>query len=81
MTCHLYPDLGGAKGWLKICFIQSEALPRGKYDNYVISMLFLWCSLRHHIFVVKPVMALQNASCFLGLKWDPLISGLRLIIL
>ena len=29
MTPH-YPNLGSASDWLKICFIQSEALPRSE---------------------------------------------------
>ena len=27
---HHYPDLGSISDWLKICFIQSEALPRSR---------------------------------------------------
>ena len=42
----LYPDLDSAY-WLKICFIQSEALPRsGKCS--VTGMEFLHCLLKHH---------------------------------
>ena len=44
-TCH-YLDLGSASDWLKICFNQSEALPRSGH-LYGVSMLgpqtsFLW---------------------------------------
>ena len=37
MTCH-YVDLGSASDWLKICFNQSEALPRSGH-LYGVSML------------------------------------------
>ena len=40
MTRH-YPDLGSASDWLKICFNQSETLPRSEQEWYqVISMEF-----------------------------------------
>ena len=58
-----YPDLGFDNS---ICY------------QYVI-FVFLWWSIRHHIFVGKSVVALHNAGCFLRLEWDPLTLGLRLI--
>ena len=67
-------NVGSASDWLKICLIQSEALPRaGKW--YVISMEFTWLFLRLDN-RGKPVMASQNVGCFLRLfvkkkKWVP----------
>ena len=49
-------------GW-KICFNQSEALPRSGYW-WVISMEFLCLFLRRH-FVGKPVVASWNVGCSL----------------
>ena len=65
MTPH-YPNLGSASDWLKICFIQSEALPRSEQWP-VISMEFLRSFLRSH-FAGKPPMASQNAGCFLRIS-------------
>ena len=62
MTCH-NPEMGSASDWFKICFNQSEELPKSGWWP-VISMEFL--HIRCH-FVGKPTMMSRNVSAvFLG---------------
>ena len=59
--CH--PGLGSALDWLKVCFNQSEVLPRyGRW--YIISMEFFLLLLGRH-FAEKPIVGLQNVTFFL----------------
>jgi len=46
MMCH-HPDLGSASDWLKICFIQSEAISRS--DQYGIAAPISQTSFRGEI--------------------------------
>ena len=78
-TCH-YVDLGSASDWLKICFNQSEALPRSG-NQYGVSMLvpqtsFPWetsggvakCRLYSQAFsnTLSSVLHLQFSSTLVG---------------
>ena len=70
MTYH-YPDLGSASDWLEIWFIQSEALPRTT-QIWVVTRHQLWnflCWFLRRHFEGKPVIASQNVSCFLRLRF------------
>ena len=60
LTTQHYRDLGNVSYWQKVCFNQSEVLPRsGKWR--VISMEFLLSFLRRH-FAEKRVVASQNSG-------------------
>ena len=61
-------------GW-KFASSNPRHYPDLGFDNSVchqyVIFVFLWWSIRHHIFVGKSVVALHNAGCFLRLEWDP----------
>ena len=61
MTRH-FPDLVSTFDWLKICFIQSEALSRSGWWR-IITIEFLCLFLRRH-FMGKPVCGSRNVCCF-----------------
>ena len=60
--CKSWQSVVGASDWLKICFIQSRALPRsGQW--HVIIMKFLHLLLRQHL-TGKPTGVSRTVSCF-----------------
>ena len=67
MMCH-HPDLGSASDWLKICFIQSEAISRS--DQYGIFALICQKSFRGEIRggVIKCRLFSEASMMFSALK-------------